>query len=84
MTAYLEAPLDSWMASFDGRVLEIFTPYRAGSMRYYVDLLVACAIDGNVLTATFQRSETGLWPFNEDQRGQVEALVAAINSARGV
>jgi hypothetical protein len=72
------------MASFDGRVLEIFTPYREGSMRYYVDLMVGCAIDGNILTVTFQRSETGLWPFNEDQRAQVEALVAAIGAARAV
>jgi hypothetical protein len=26
----------------------------------------------------------GLRPFNEDQRAQVEALVAAIDAARGV
>jgi hypothetical protein len=84
MTGYVEAPIDNWMASFDGRVLEIFTPYRQGSMRYYIDLIVGCAIDGNILTATFQRSETGLWPFNEDQRAQVEVLVAAIDAARGV
>jgi hypothetical protein len=84
MTDFVEAPIDNWMASFDGRVLEIFTPYRDGSMRYYVDLMVGCTIDGNILTVTFQRSETGLWPFNEDQRAQVQALVTAISAARGV
>ncbi|MDX6665126.1 MAG: hypothetical protein QOG68_1332 [Solirubrobacteraceae bacterium] len=83
MTSYIEAPIDNWMAGFDGRVLEVFTPYREGSMRYHVGLLVGCEISGSTLTATFQRNEQGLWPFNEDQRGQVEALVAAINAAAG-
>ncbi len=84
MSTYIEAPIDNWIASFDGRVLEIFTPYRDGSMRYHVGLLVGFEIDGNTLTASFLRSEKGFWPFNEDQRGNVEALVAAVHAARGV
>ena len=83
VTEYTEAPLDNWIASFDGRVLEIFTPYLDGSMRYYVGLMVGFEIDGNTLTATFLRSEKGFWPFNEDQREKVEALVTAVNAARG-
>ena len=84
MADYIEAPIDNWIASFDGRVLEIFTPYLDGSMRYYVGLLVGLEIDGNTLTASFLRSEKGFWPFNEDQRGEVETLVAAVNAARSV
>jgi hypothetical protein len=84
MTNYIEAPIDNWVAAFDGRVLEVFTPYREGSMRYYVALIVGCEIDGSTLTVTFQRRGQGLWPFNEDQRAQVETLVEAINAARGV
>ena len=53
-------------------------------MRYYVGLLVGFGIDGNTLTASFLRSEKGFWPFNEDQREMVVALVAAVNAARGV
>jgi hypothetical protein len=81
---YIEAPIANWIASFDGRVLEIFTPYLDGSTRYYVGLLVGFEIDGTTLTASFLRNEKGFWPFNEDQRGKVEALVAAVNTARGV
>jgi hypothetical protein len=84
MTDSVEAPIDNWVAAFDGRVLEIFTPYSAGSMRYHVGLMVGFEINGNTLTATFQRSEQGFWPFNEDQRAKVEALVAAVSAARGV
>ncbi|MCW3065288.1 MAG: hypothetical protein JWN32_2460 [Solirubrobacterales bacterium] len=84
MTNYVEAPIDDWIAACDGRVLEIFTPYREGSMRYYVTLMVGCEIDGNTLTVSFQRSEKGFWPFREEQRPQVETLVGLINSARGV
>jgi hypothetical protein len=78
----IEAPIDNWMASFDGRVLEIFTPYLDGSSRYYAKLMVGCEIDGTVLTVSFERSEKGFWPFNEEQRPQVEALVAAVRAAR--
>ena len=84
MADYFEAPIDNWIVGFDGRVLEIFTGYREGSMRYHVGLMVDLKIDGNTLTASFQRREGGIWPFNEDQRAQVEALVAAVNAARGV
>jgi hypothetical protein len=82
MTDILEAPIDTWIASFDGRVLEIHTPYKDGSMRFHARLLVSCAIDGNMLKVGFQRSEMGFWPFNEDQRPQVEALVQAVEAAR--
>jgi hypothetical protein len=34
----IEASIDNWLASFDGRALEIFTPYREGSMRYHAAL----------------------------------------------
>ena len=78
----IEAPIDNWVASFDGRVLEIFTPYKQGSMRFYARLLHDCGIDGNVLTLTFERRDQGLWPFREDQRAQVEALVQAVNVVR--
>jgi hypothetical protein len=84
MADYIEAQIDDWFVGFDGRVLEIFTGYREGSMRYHVGLMTGFQIDGNTLTANFQRKEGGFWPFNEDQRGQVEALVAAVNSARSV
>jgi hypothetical protein len=84
VTDYVEAPIDNWIAGFDGRVLEIFTGYREGSTRYHVSLLVDLKIEGNTLAASFQRREGGMWPFNEDQRPQVEALVAAVNAARGV
>ena len=84
MGELIETPIDNWIASFDGRIIEIHTPYNDGSTRYHVRLLVDCGIDGNVFRLTFQRSEQGFWPFNEDQRPQVEALVAAIRAARGV
>jgi hypothetical protein len=81
-TELIEAQIGDWVASFDGRVLEIFTPYKAGSMRFYVRLLEGCAIDGDVLTVSFQRREQGFWPFRDDQRAQIEALVRAIEAAR--
>jgi hypothetical protein len=79
----IEAGLGDWVATFDGSVLEVFTPYREGSMRYYARLLQGCSIDGTTLLVTFERREQGLWPFREDQRSQVEALVQAVNVARG-
>jgi hypothetical protein len=63
----IEAPIDNWLASFDGRVLEIFTPYREGSMRYHAALMVDCRIDGTTLTVDFQRREVGLGPFKPEQ-----------------
>ena len=84
MTDQIEVPLDNWVASFDGRVLEIFTPYQQGSMRYRVSLLVDLSIDGNTLTAEFARRDRGFWPFRDEQRAGVEQLVAAVNAARGV
>jgi hypothetical protein len=83
MAELIQAPIDNCIAAFHGRVLEIFTPYLNGSSRYDVRLMVGCEIDGSVLTASFQRSEKGYWPFNEDQRTQVQALVDAVNAARG-
>ncbi|MEA2169873.1 MAG: hypothetical protein QOF76_3173 [Solirubrobacteraceae bacterium] len=83
MDELIEVPLDNWLASFDGRVLEVFTPYRDGSMRYRAALMVDCLIDGSMLTVEFQRKEKGFWPFNDDQRPGVEALVQAVNTARG-
>ncbi len=82
MSELLQAPIDNWVAAFDGIVLEIFTPYREGSIRYHAGLMVDCRIDGSVLTVDFQRSEIGLWPFREEQRPQVETLVAAIAAVR--
>jgi hypothetical protein len=82
MPEILEAPIDNWMASFDGRVLEVFTPYKEGSMRFYARLLVSCEVDGTILRVGFQRNEMGFWPFNEDQRAQVEALVQAVEAVR--
>ena len=78
----IEVPISGWIASFDGRVLEIFTPYKEGSMRYYVRLLEGCAIDGNVLTVTFRRRDQGLWPFEDGEREGVQRLVAAVEAAR--
>jgi hypothetical protein len=83
MSDYIEVPIDNWVAGFDGRVLEIFSGYLEGSTRYHVGLMVGFEIDGNTLTASFKRREGGFWPFKEDQRPQVEALVAAVNAARG-
>jgi hypothetical protein len=82
MDQVLEVPIDNWIASFDGRVLEVFTPYQQGSMRYHARLLQNCAIDGNVLTVVFQRQDRGLWPFREEQRAGVERLVQAIEQVR--
>jgi hypothetical protein len=59
MSDVIEASIDNWLASFDGRVLEIFTPYRQGSMRYHAALMVDCRIDGTTLTVDFQRREQG-------------------------
>jgi hypothetical protein len=75
-------PLTGWLAAFDGMVFEVFTPYQDGSARYAVMLMVDFRIDGNVLTAQFQRNDIGLWPFDEAQRPEVEALVAAVNAVR--
>lgn len=82
MDDVLEVPIDDWIASFDGRVLEVFTPYQQGSMRYHARLLQSCMIDGNVLTVVLQRQDRGFWPFREDQRAQVERLVQAVEQAR--
>jgi hypothetical protein len=75
-------PLTGWLAAFDGMVFEVFSPYQEGSVRYAVMLMVDFGIDGNVLTARFQRNDIGLWPFDEAQRPGVEALVAAVNAVR--
>ena len=75
-------PLGGWLSAFDGRVFEVFTPYQDGSARYAVMLMVDFRIDGNTLTANFQRNDIGLWPFDEAQRPEVEALVAAVNAVR--
>jgi hypothetical protein len=82
VTAPVDVPLGSWLASFDGRVFEVFVPYPEGSVRYLVLLLVDFRIDGSTLTADFQRKDIGLWPFTEDQRPGVEALVAEVNAVR--
>ena len=82
MSDLVEAPIDNWLASFDGRVLEVFTPYREGSMRYHAALMVDCRIDGTTLTVDFQRREVGLWPFRQEQLPQVTALVNSIQAAR--
>ena len=82
MSSVIEAPIDNWLASFDGRVLEIFTPYREGSMRYHAALMVDCRIDGTTLTVDFARREIGLWPFRAEQLPQVTALVQAIRAVR--
>ena len=83
MTDTFEVPIGNWLVSFDGRVVEVFTPYHEGSVRYHALLMVDFRIDGSTLTADFQRSDIGLWPFTEDQRPGVEALVAQVNSVRG-
>jgi len=82
MSSVIEASINNWLASFDGRVLEIFTPYREGSMRYHAALMVDCRIDGTTLTVDFTRREIGLWPFRPEQLPQVTALVEAIRAAR--
>jgi hypothetical protein len=43
---------------------------------------IAGTVDGNVLTAVFQRQDRGFWPFREDQRAQVERLVQPVEAAR--
>ena len=83
MTDYLEVALTNWIASFDGRVFEVYSPYVEGSVRYHVMLMVDFHIDGNTLTANFQRNDIGLWPFTEEQRPYVEQLVTAVNAVRG-
>lgn len=82
MAEVIEAPLDNWLASFDGRVLEVFTPYREGSMRYHAALMVDIRIDGTTLTVDFQRRDVGLWPFRPEQLAQVTALVDAVRATR--
>ncbi|MGV9858495.1 hypothetical protein ACWDTD_07560 [Gordonia sp. NPDC003425] len=78
----IEAPLANWLAAFDGRVLEVFSPYRQGSTRYHAALIVGCRIDGTTLTVDFQRGEVGLWPFRPEQLPQVTALVDAVLATR--
>jgi hypothetical protein len=82
MPELIEAAIDDWVASFDGRVLEVFTPYKDGSMRFYVGLMQSCSIDGTILKVGFARRDEGFWPFREEQRTQVEALVQAVEAAR--
>jgi hypothetical protein len=82
MSDYIEVPIDSWIAGFDGRVLEIFTPYQAGSMRFHVRLIEGCRLDGNLLTVDFARRDRGFWPITADQRPRVDALVQAVEAAR--
>jgi hypothetical protein len=68
MADVLEVPIDNWIAAFNGRVLEIFTPYKEGSVRYHARLTKRCWIDGNVLTLDLERNDRSFWPFNDDQR----------------
>ena len=82
MTAPVEASIGSWLVSFDGRVFEVFSPYQEGSTRYHVMLMVNFWIDGATLTANFLRNDIGLWPFTEQERPAVEALVAQVNAVR--
>jgi hypothetical protein len=82
MSDVIEAPIDNWLASFDGRVLEVFTPYQEGSMRYHAALMLDCRIDGTTLTIDFQRRGIGLWPFRPEQLAQVTELVNAVRAAR--
>lgn len=82
MNELIEAPIDNWIASFDGRVLEILTPHMRGSLRYHVKLISQCSLDGNVLKVVFPDRDNGLWPFRDFQRQQVEALVWAVELAR--
>ena len=63
-------------------VLEVFTAHREGSVRYRVDLLANCVIDGKILTVTYRDRDAGFWPFDEDQRAAAEALVRAVTQAR--
>jgi hypothetical protein len=79
---FIEVPIDNWIAGFDGRVLEIYTPYQNGSMRFHARLMVRCWLDGNLLTIEFARRERGFWPFTPEQRPQIEALVEAVEAAR--
>jgi hypothetical protein len=62
-------------------VLEIYTPYQEGSMRYHAALMVDCRIDGTLLTVDLQRRGIGVWPFRPEQLAQVTALVDAIRPA---
>ena len=78
----MTVPLTNWLSAFDGQVFEVFSPYSDGSSRYHVMLMVDFRIDGNVLAAYFQRNDRGMWPFAEEQRTEVEALVAAVNAVR--
>ena len=78
----MTVPLTNWLSAFDGQVFEVFSPYHEGSSRYHVMLMLDFHIDGTVLTANFLRNDIGLWPFTEDQRPEVEALVAAVNAVR--
>lgn len=82
MTAPVDVPLGEWLCSFDGRVFEVYVPYPEGSVRYHVLQLVDFRIDGSTLTADFRRKDIGLWPFTEEQRPGIEALVAEVNAVR--
>jgi hypothetical protein len=82
MSDVIEVPIDNWIAAYDGRVLEIFTPYQEGSIRFHVRLLKRCSIDTSILVVDLERSERSFWPFTEDQRAQVEVLVAAVEAGR--
>jgi hypothetical protein len=81
-TTLIEAPINGWIMAFDGRVLEIFSAYNSGSIRFHVALIVRLWIDGNIVKALFPRQDQGMWPFTESDRPYVERLVAAVEATR--
>ena len=59
VTAPVEVWLGNWLACFDGRVFEVFSPYQEGSVRYHVRLMVDFRIDRSTLTANLQGNDNG-------------------------
>ncbi len=77
----IEASLCGWLASFDGRTLELFSPYCEGSVRHHLRLIAGFAIEDDALILRLSHFEECVWPFEASERDQVARLVSALAAA---
>jgi hypothetical protein len=73
----IEAPVRDGLVVWDGRVLEVFAMDM--SLRYAGSLMPKVEIDGDMIKFTLKDTTIKFWFFDEGQRPQVEALVAAVS-----
>jgi hypothetical protein len=74
----IEAPVRDGVVVFDGRVLEVFSMDM--SLRWMGSVMPRVEIDGDMLKLTLKDTTIKFWFFDDAQRPQVEALVAAVSS----